>query len=388
MTYQNNSTLSPEILEEISEQGLEYLPELIRIIVNEAMKQERQKYLGVGPYQRDEERQGHANGFKNKTIRTRVGEIKFDIPQVREGGFYPESLEKGIRSERALNLTMAEMYIKGVSTRKVSAIMEKLCGTSVSASTVSEVAKQLDETLEKWRNSPLGEVKYMYLDARYEKIRQDGYIQDVGVLIAVGIDWSGHRKVLGVTIALGEQELHWRTFMESLVQRGLRGVELIISDDHVGLKAARKAVFGGVPWQRCQFHLQQNAQSYVPKKAMQAEVAEDLRSVFSAPNRIKAEENLQEIVQKYQKSASKLSHWMEENIPEGLTVFSFPAAHRKKIRTTNSIERLNREIKRRTKVVGVFPNENSCLRLVSAILIDISEKWETGWIFLDVSDGH
>lgn len=172
--------------------------------------------------------------------------------------------------------------------------------------------------------------------------------------------------------------------MESLVQRGIRGVKLIISDDHAGLKAARKAVFGGVPWQRCQFHLQQNAQSYVPKK----EVAEDLRSVFSAPNRTKAEENLNEIVLKYQASASKLSQWMEENIPEGLTVFSFPAAHRKKIRTTNSIERLNREIKRRTKEVGVFPNESSCLRLVSAILIDISEKWETGWIFLDVSDGH
>ena len=356
MTYQNNSTLSPEILEEIYEQGLEYFPELIRIIVNEAMKQERKSIL-VCTYQRDEERQGHAIGYKNKTLRTRVGEIKFDIPQVREGGFYPESLEKGIRCERALNLTMAEMYIKGVSTRKVSAIMEKLCGTSVSASTVSGVAKQLDETLEKWRNSPLGEVVYLYLDARYEKIRQDGYIQDVGVLIAVGIDWSGHRKVLGVTIALGEQELHWRTFMESLVQRGIRGVKLIISDDHAGLKAARKAMFGGVPSQRCQFHLQQNAQSYVPKKAMQAEEAEDLSSVFSAPNRTKAEENLQEIVRKYQTSASKLSHWMEENIPEGLTVFSFPAAHRKKIRTTNSIERLNREIKTRTKVVGVFPNE-------------------------------
>jgi len=174
MTYQNNSTPSPEILEKILEQGLEYVPELIRIIVNEAMKQERQKFLGVDPYQRDEERQGHPNSFKNKTIRTSVGEIKFNIPQVREGGFYPEALEKGIRSERALNQTMAEMYIKGVSMRKVSAIMEKLCATSVSASTVSEVARQLDETLEKWRNSPLGEIVYLYLDARYNKIRQDG----------------------------------------------------------------------------------------------------------------------------------------------------------------------------------------------------------------------
>jgi len=387
MTYQNNSTLSPEILEEISEQGLDYIPELIRILVNEAMKEERQKYLQAEPYQRLEERQGHANGYKGKTVKTRMGEITFAIPQVREGGFYPEALEKGIRSERALKLTMAEMYVQGVSTRKVSAILEQLSGTTISATTVSEVIKQMDEGLEKWRNSPLGEVMYLFLDARYEKIRQDGYIRDVGVLIAVGIEPNGFRKVLGVTTALGEQELHWRNFMESLMSRGLRGVKLIISDDHAGLKAARKAVFGGVPWQRCQFHLQQNAQAYVPKKSMQAEVAEDIRSVFNAPTLTKAEENLQEIVLKYQNSASKLSHWMEENIPEGLTVYFFPTAHRKKIRTTNNVERVNREIKRRTKVIGVFPNENSCLRLVSAILVDISEKWETGKIFLNVTDG-
>ena len=387
MTYQNNSTLSPEILEEISEQGLDYIPEVIRILVNEAMKAERQKYLQAEPYQRHEERQGHANGYKGKTVKTRMGEITFAIPQVREGGFYPEALEKGIRSERALKLTMAEMYVQGVSTRKVSAILEQLSGTTISASTVSEVSKQMDEGLEKWRNSPLGEVVYLFLDARYEKIRQDGYIRDVGVLIAVGIEPNGKRKVLGVTTAMGEQELHWRNFMESLMSRGLRGVKLIISDDHAGLKAARKAVFGGVPWQRCQFHLQQNAQAYVPKKSMQAEVAEDIRSVFNAPTLTKAEENLQEIVLKYQNCASKLSHWMEENIPEGLTVYFFPTAHRKKIRTTNNVERVNREIKRRTKVIGVFPNENSCLRLVSAILVDISEKWETGKIFLYVSDG-
>lgn len=388
MTYQNNFTLSPEILEEISEQGLDYIPELIRVLVNEAMKEERQKYLRAEPYQRLEERQGQANGYKEKTVKTRMGEITFAIPQVREGGFYPEALEKGIRSERALKLTMAEMYVQGVSTRKVSTILEQLCGTTISASTVSEVVKHMDDGLEKWRNSPLGEVVYLFLDARYEKIRQDGYIRDVGVLIAVGIEPNGKRKVLGVTTALGEQEMHWRNFMESLMSRGLRGVKLIISDDHAGLKAARKAVFGGIPWQRCQFHLQQNAQAYVPKKSMQAEVAEDIRSVFGAPTLTKAEENLQEIVLKYQNCASKLSHWMEENIPEGLTVYFFPTAHRKKIRTTNNIERVNREIKRRTRVISVFPNENSCLRLVSAILVDISEKWETGKIFLNVSDGY
>ncbi|MAT44652.1 MAG: IS256 family transposase, partial [Anaerolineaceae bacterium] len=324
-----------------------------------------------------------ANGYKDKTVKTRIGDIQFSIPQVRDGGFYPEALEKGLRSERALTLTMAEMYVQGVSTRKVSAILEKLCGSQVSSSSVSQASKTLDETLEKWRNSPLGEIVYLYLDARYEKVRQDGHIRDCAVLIAVGVDLSGHRKVLGVSISLGEQEVHWRAFMESLVNRGLRGVKLIISDDHAGLKAARKAVFGGIPWQRCQFHLQQNAQAYVPRKDMQEEVANDIRTIFNAPDRYKAESYLKDTIEKYQSSASKLALWMEENIPEGLTVFSFPTAHRRQIRTDNNLERLNKEIKRRTRVVGVFPNETSCLRLISAILMETSDTWETGRIYLN-----
>lgn len=382
MTYQNNFTANQELIEEISRNGLDFMPELIRIIVNAAMKEERQKYLGVNPYERDEDRQGYANGYKDKTVKTRIGDIQFSVPQVRDGGFYPEALEKGLRSERALTLTMAEMYVQGVSTRKVSAILEKLCGSQVSSSSVSQASKTLDETLEKWRNSPLGEIVYLYLDARYEKVRQDGHIRDCAVLIGVGVDLSGHRKVLGVSISLGEQEIHWRAFMESLVNRGLRGVKLIISDDHAGLKAARKAVFGGIPWQRCQFHLQQNAQAYVPRKDMQEEVANDIRTIFNAPDRHKAESYLKDAIEKYQTSASKLASWMEENIPEGLTVFSFPTAHRRQIRTDNNLERLNKEIKRRTRVVGVFPNEASCLRLISAILMETSDTWETGKIYL------
>ena len=243
MTYQDNFTATQELIEEISRNGLDYMPELIRIIVNAAMKEERQKYLGVNPYERDEDRQGYANGYKDKTVKTRVGDIQFSVPQVRDGGFYPEALEKGLRSERALTLTMAEMYVQGVSTRKVSAILEKLCGSQVSSSSVSQASKTLDETLEKWRNSPLGEIVYLYLDARYEKVRQDGHIRDCAVLIAVGVDLSGHRKVLGVSISLGEQEVHWRAFMESLVNRGLRGVKLIISDDHAGLKPPKSSIW-------------------------------------------------------------------------------------------------------------------------------------------------
>jgi transposase-like protein len=388
MAYQNDFTLPREIVEQIAEHGLEYLPELIRTVVNTAMKVERQKHLGAELYERSEDRRGHANGYKDKTVKTRVGEITFDIPQVREGGFYPEALEKGLRSERALTLTLAEMYVQGVSTRKVAIILEQLCGSGVSSGAVSQAVKLLDEKLEQWRQGALGEIVYLYLDARYEKVRQDGQVRDAAVLIAVGVDVSGHRKVLGVSISLGEQEIHWRTFLESLVRRGLRGVKLVISDDHSGLKAARQAVFGGVPWQRCQFHLQQNAQAYVPRKDLQPEVAEDIRSIFNAPDRAMAEEYLKRAVQKYQNTASKLANWMESNIPEGLTIFSFPTAHRRLTRTTNGLERLNREIRRRTRVVSIFPNEAACLRLVSAILMETSDEWEGGKIYLTLEGGQ
>ncbi len=376
MTYQHHSTLPEDLLEQIAEQGLAYLPELLRIMINAAMKVERQQYLGVTPYERSPQRRDQANGFKPKTVKTRVGEVSFDIPQVRGGRFYPEALEKGLRSERALMLSLAEMYVQGVSTRKVSAIIEKLIGSGVSSSQVSKAVAQMDEKLAQWRNRDLGEVRYVYLDARYEKVRMDGQVRDAAVLIALGVGADGRRRVLGVSVSLGEQEVHWRAFLESLLKRGLRGVELITSDDHPGLRAARRAVFGGIPWQRCQFHLQQNAQSYVPRKDMQPEVAEDLRTIFNAPHRAAAERYLAEMILKYEKTASRLAHWMEENIPEGLTVFSFPSAHRRRLRTSNGIERLNQEIKRRTRVVRIFPNEASCLRLVSAVLMETSEEWE------------
>ncbi len=386
MTYQEDFTLPAEMLEQIASQGFDILPELIRIVINTAMKVERQKYLGVDPFERSSERRGHANGYKPKTVQTRMGEVTFDVPQVQEGGFYPEALEKGLRSERALRLTLAEMYVQGVSTRKVAAITEQLCGTEVSSSQVSRATAQLDGILESWRTRPLGETAYLYLDARYEKVRQDGQIRDAAILIASGVAPDGHRKLLGVSVSLSEQEVHWRAFLQSLVARGLSGVQLIVSDDHAGLKAARKAVFGGVPWQRCQFHLQQNASAYVPRKEMLAEVADDIRTVFNAPDRPTAEAYLAKIVQKYAKSASRLADWLEKNIPEGLTVFAFPTSHQRKIRTTNGLERVNREVHRRSQVVSIFPNESACLRLISAILMEIDEEWQTGKIYLTFQD--
>jgi transposase-like protein len=374
MTHQNDYTLTKEL----AEKGLEAVPELLRVLINNAMQVERSKYLQAEEYERTEDRKGHANGYKPKSVRTRVGEITFAVPQVREGGFYPSALEKGLRSERALVTTLAEMYVQGVSTRKVKAITEQLCGVEISAMQVSRAAAQLDAVLQEWRERPLEEITYLYVDARYEKVRQSGQVRDAAVLMATGITPKGERQVLGVSVSLSEHESHWRSFLKSLKERGLKGVKLVISDDHEGLGAARRAILGSVPWQRCHFHLQQNAGAYVPKQAMRLEVAADIRSMFNAPDRRTAEVLLQEAIQKYAVTAPKLSAWLEENLSEGFTFFDFPLEHRKSIRTTNSLERINKEIRRRTRVVGVFPNEASCLRLISALLMEISEEWQIG----------
>jgi putative transposase len=208
MTYSTNCTLPEEWLEEISQQGLAYLPELIRIIINTAMQIERQKHIGAGPYERTAERQGYANGYKPKTVATRMGQITFDVPQVREGNFYPQSLEKGQRSERALKLALAEMYIQGVSTRRVAAITEQLCGLEVSSTQVSQATALLDEQLGAWRERPLGRIKFLYLDAGYEKVRENGQVRDAAVLIAAGVNGDGKREVLGISVSLSEQEVH------------------------------------------------------------------------------------------------------------------------------------------------------------------------------------
>lgn len=378
MTHQTDYSLSPELVAEITQNGLQAVPEMIRVLLNNLMQAERTEYLHADEYERTAERQGHANGFKPKTVKTRVGEVTFAIPQVREGGFYPTALEKGLRSERALTTTLAEMYVMGVSTRKVKDITKQLCGFEISAEQVSRATAQLDQTLQEWRNRPLGEITYLYLDARYEKVRENSQIRDAAVLIATGINPQGERQVLGVSVSLSEQEAHWKDFLKSLKDRGLHEVKLIISDSHEGLGAARRAVFGSVPWQRCQFHLQQNAGSYVPRQSMKAEVAADIRAIFNASDRNAAEKGLQTAVQKYAISAPRLSAWMEGNLAEGFTVFDFPLEHRRSIRTTNSLERVNKEIKRRTRVVGVFPNEASCLRLVTALLMETSEEWQIG----------
>ena len=383
MTYNpENHTLPTEYLNQIIESGLAYIPELIRVFFNTVMLAEREQYLGASAYERSEQRKDYANGFKPKTVTTSHGNITFDIPQVRNGEFYPSAIEKGMRSERALKIALAEMYVQGVSTRKVKAITEKLCGVSISSTQVSRAVAELDPVLETWRERPLGTYRYLYFDARYEQVRLAGIIQDAAVLIAVGVNEAGKREVLGISVSLSEAEVHWRDFFQSLVRRGLTGAQLITSDAHAGLKAARKAVFSGVPWQRCQFHLQQNAQAHVPKQSLKTEVAAGIRSVFNASDSASADTLLAQLVEKYRKDAPQLADWLETNVPESLTVLAFPEKHRSRLRTTNGLERLNREIRRRTRVAVMFPNVESCLRLVTALVMETSEEWLTGRTYI------
>ena len=366
-----------DAVELLKDNGFDGLAEAVTVLLNTAMVAERSEYLGARPYERTSERRGHANGFKDKTVKSRLGELPLKVPQTRDCQFYPQSLEKGLRSERALLISIAEMYVQGVSTRRVKHIVEELCGMEVRSSQVSRAAAELDELLLAWRERDLGAYRYIALDAQYEKVRQGGQVLDAAVLIACGVDAQGRRDILGCSVSLSEAEVHWRAFLTSLKDRGLCGVEMIVSDSHEGLQAARRAVFPSVPWQRCQFHLQQNAGQYVPSVSMRGQVAGDIRSIFNAPDQPEAERLLERFIDRYQSSAPKLATWAEEALPEGFTVFSLPSNHRKKLRTTNLVERLNQEVKRRTKVARLFPNEASCLRLVSAVLMEIAEDWQT-----------
>jgi putative transposase len=333
------------------ENGLEGAGEALRILVNEAAKIERSAFLGAAPYERTATRRDYANGFKPKTMLTRVGELTFQVPQVRSGDFYPSAQDGGTRTDQALNLALAEMYVQGVSTRRVIEVLQRLLGPEISLSTaqVSRAAARLDEGLAAWRERPLGEVPYLFLDARYEKVRLEGRIVDCAVLIAVGIDATGKRRVLGCTVATSEAEINWRRFLESLLARGLTGVKLIVADDHAGLKAARRAVLPSVPWQRCQFHLQQNAGQFITRQEAKKTIAAQLRTIFNAPDRAQAEQLLKTALEAWRKEHPKLAEWAELAVPESLTVFDFPAAHRIRLRTTNGLQRINRELRRRTR---------------------------------------
>lgn len=366
-----------DLLDLLSENGFEGMARVMQVLLNEAMKLERSAVLGAGPFERTPLRRGQANGFKPKTVQTRLGSLELRVPQTRGVPFYPSALERGQRSERALKLAIAEMYVQGVTTRKVTAVMEELCGLEVTSAQVSRAVQALDVELAAWRDRPLGEVPYVLLDARYEKVRVGGVVVSCALLVAIGITPDGRRTILGLSVSLSEAEVHWRDFLAGLQARGLHGVQLVVSDDHKGLRAALAARLSGVKWQRCQFHLAKNLLDYVPPSVSQEEASEELRGVFNAPNRAEAERLLQLMIRKYATAGPKMAAWLEQNVPESLTVFDFPLEHRRRLRTNNGLERLNREIKRRTRVATLFPNEASLLRLATAVLMETDEEWQT-----------
>lgn len=381
---QIKDSLLEEIIKGLVGQGQDGLKSVLELLFNSAMKIERDQFLEAGPYERNESRKGYANGYKPKEFQTRMGSLQVEIPQVRGLKFYPQSIEKGSRSEKALKVAIAEMYLSGVSTRRVAGITEKLCGYEVSSTQVSRVTQALDEEFSKFRNRPIGEIAYMIMDALYLKVRHDGSVIDMAIFLAYGVNLEGKREILGVSASLSEAEVHWREFFQHLQSRGLSGLRLITSDDHAGMRKARQAVFPSIPWQRCQFHLAQNAQAYVPKKSMKSEIAEAMRQIFNSPTLSMAQEATRQIVERYQKRAPEFARWLEENIDEGLTFYKFPQEHWKKLRTSNGMERVNREIKRRTRVAVLFPNKESALRLVTGVIIEIHEEWITGRQYLDM----
>ena len=340
MTHHDQSTAFNELVQLLAEHGFDGMAEAITILMNEAMELERADTLGAAPYERSATRRGYVNGFKPKTVKSRLGKLHLRVPQTRHRLLYPSALERGERSERALKLAVAEMYVQGVSTRKVAEITEELCGLDVSSSQVSRASQLLDEELAAWRHRPLGRVPYLILDARYEKVRHGGSVRDCAVLLAIGILPDGKRTILGVSVSLSEAEVHWREFLSSLCERGLHGVEFIVSDDHAGLKQARQACFPGVLWQRCQFHLQQNALHYVPKMAMRKQVAADLRTILDAPDRQEADRRMRLVMKKYAKSAPDLTQWIEGKHSRGpgrhgaAPVPTTPAAHQQYVGAT------------------------------------------------------
>ena len=366
------------MMEQLIANGSEDMASVFAGLFDLAMRIERERFLGAEHYECTPLRHGYANGTKPKRLDTPAGTMTVRVPKTagHDEPFYPQSLERGRRSTRAVMLAVAEMYVKGVSTRDAEAVMKEFGIESLSSSQVSRAAKLLDDELEAWRTRPLGEIRYLIVDARYEKVREGGVVRDAAVLSAIGIGPDERRRVLGVSCTVSEAEIHWRAFLESLLERGMRGVQFVVSDDHAGLRAARKAVLTGATWQRCQFHLAQNAIHHAPSLAIRKRIGAELRLIWNAPNLETATENLRRLVETYRDKSSKLAAWLEGNIPEGLAVFTLPEHHRRRLRTSNPIERaVQQEIKRRTQKVRVFPNEDSLERLVSAVLVEIDDKW-------------
>jgi putative transposase len=348
---------------------------LVQEVVQEVLEAEMDEVVGAHKSERTAERVGYRAGYYTRTLVTRVGKLVLRIPQDRQGRFGTEVFERYQRSEKALVCALTEMYLQGVSTRKVKEITEELWGHEFSAATISRVTAQLDEELQKFARRMLEEeYPYLVLDARYEKVRQDGVIGSQAVQVAIGINWEGRRCVLGVELANRESESSWKEFLLGLKQRGLRGVVCVISDDHPGLRKSIPEVLPEAKWQRCYVHFLRNALDHLPRKK-DDDVLTELRWIYERRNVEEARRDLAAWLTKWEVRYPKLCDWAEGNIEETLTFYRLPQEHHKHLKSTNMLERINQELKRRTLVVRIFPNAASCLRLIRALAVEIHEDW-------------
>lgn len=351
------------------------LKPLIQEMIQELLEAEMSQALGAEPSERSGTRSGYRAGHYSRALITRVGKIELRVPRDRNGRFSTELFERYQRSEKALVSALAEMYIQGVSTRKVKKITEELCGHEFSASTISNINKTLDTELTKFAERRLEEAyPYLILDARYEKVRENGVVRSQAVLIAIGINWDGRRQILGVEMANRESITSWRDFLTGLRERGLHGVEFVVTDDHAGLKKSIMEVLPEATWQRCYVHFLRNALDYLPRKA-DDDCLKELRWIYDRRDLNEAQRDLSAWLARWQDKYPKLCNWVEENIMETLSFYKLPSQHHKHLKSTNMLERFNEEIKRRTHIVRIFPNDAACKRLVRALAAEQHEEW-------------
>ena len=359
------------------------LGRLVEGIVQQILEAQVSEHLCAQPYERTEERRGYRNGSKPRALTTRVGTLELRVPQVREGEFSTDLFARFQRSEQAFVLALLEMVINGVSTRKVTKITEELCGTELSKSTVSALCARLDPLVAAWNERPLGAVAYPFVlvDALVLKVREDGRVRNRSALIATGINQEGYREVLGMQIGDSESERSWSDFFAWLKGRGLRGVDLVTSDDHAGLVQAVRTQCQGASWQRCQAHFTRNIIDATPK-ALQKEVAAQLRTLFTATDPQAARLLLRTMLETFSERAKAAMLILEGGFDEATAVLALPAAYRVRLRTTNAQERLNEELRRRERVIRIFPSRSSVLRLLGALLMELEEQWTTGHRYL------
>jgi transposase-like protein len=351
------------------------LRRIAEMVTGFLMEAEVAQKVGAEPHERSEGRTTHRNGYRPRRWDTRLGTLELQVPKVREGGYVPSFIEHRKRSEQALISVIQEAVVKGVSTRKIESVLEEFGIAGVSAGQVSQLCASLDEKVRKFREGPLSEIRYMWVDALYEKVRVDERIESMAVVVATGVNLQGRREVLGFDVIAAETEEGWTEFFKSLKERGLHGVKLVISDAHVGLKNAVRKVLK-TEWQRCKVHFYRNVLVHVPKRS-QAEVSEAMKAVFVQRDKKSAETKAADLVRQLQARFAKAMEIFEAGIDDVLSYLHYPQSHRVRISSTNPLERLNLEIRRRTRVVGIFPNVAACLRLIGMLLVEKNDDWLT-----------